>query len=740
MAIPGNFLSAVAETVDPDTSGWTAVLNCTKSLGSGGRVGDGCLALTSVAAGEMQATTTAAYPVAVGSTYETFADTASATEPERIGILWLSASYAAISTTWSPTTTAASGSWHRVSVAGVAPSGAVYARVVLSATATAAAKIHYWENVYFGFPVRTSGNLLSFNTENPQVDASAWAVDTNCAITRDVPVVSWAVDWYYGSGPVIKATTTANGNMAVKTVETPGITPGVEYGGYIYLNPPTSGSAAWVELRWYDASTTLISTKRSALAAPGTGWYRQRVSGVAPAGAATVVMAAGITGATAAQVLRVQGAVLGAPPVIEVGSVVTYEDASFEEGIGQWTVASGVATLARSTPWVSSGVWDGSYSLVATSTTATTSVLVSGRYPITVGQSWRPQVEIKPASTGWQIGLGIRWYDGSGALISTSTSGVDTIPSAAWWTVFADATPPAGAATAAIEVTLTAPSSSSAQLDAVALYPALPAFEVTPHSDLGEVTVTFRELDSGAAFTLYRVVGAAQTVVRGPDGWLQGVVLSSEQMTVEDYEAPLGVPVRYRYSMVSVTTGAATGDGISDEVTLTVSDPSACWVKNPLQPERNVLLRAATAPDWQRPIEQAEYRIRGRRNSVVLSDVRGGLAGTLEVWTDNDDQRQALHFALDTGSVLLIQFAPGLGLEDAYYAVGQAVEGRIVPYGGEPRRRWQLPLTQVDAPIGGVGGTAGWTVQDVISTYDTVQQVFDSYATVLDLVLDNRKV
>ncbi|MBQ1165918.1 hypothetical protein KBZ21_48850, partial [Streptomyces sp. A73] len=69
MAIPGNLLSATAEMVDPNTSGWAAKLNCSLSLASGGRTGDGCLKLTSAAAGEMQARSFSSAPVDAGSLY-----------------------------------------------------------------------------------------------------------------------------------------------------------------------------------------------------------------------------------------------------------------------------------------------------------------------------------------------------------------------------------------------------------------------------------------------------------------------------------------------------------------------------------------------------------------------------------------------------------------------------------------------------------------------------------------------
>lgn len=739
MAIPGNFLSATTEMVDPDTSGWQTVTNCTKSLGTGGRNGAGTLTLTSTAAGEMQASTASAYPVTAGTTYQTFADAASANQPERIGIQWLDATLTPVgSTTWSLTTNSASSSWHRIGVAGACPAGATQARVVLSATTTASAKTHAFENVYLGPPMKSSGNLLTFNAESGgEVDASGWAADVNATIGRDVPVTTWSATWYLSGGETIKLTAVANGDTSALTAETPTVSAGTEYIGTCYLQPPTTTASCWVELRWYDSSSALISTNRAVLAQPGTGFYRQSVSGVAPAGAATARLAVGITGATAGQVLRVETAVLKVATPLVDGSVVPYSDASFEAGIGQWTVVSGVATIARSA-WGTA--WEGQYSLAVTSSTATTSTLRSGRYPVTAGATWRAQVTIKVSGGSWGVAPQIHWYDSGGTSISVTSLPADSVPSdGVWWNEWNDGVAPANAATAAIELLLTAPAvSTSVTVDSAALMPSLPGFEVDPDDDLGNVTLIMRTLASGYLLTLYRIVGSAQTVVRGPNGFLQGVLLSSAQMTVEDYEVPLGQPVSYRYVLTD-SVGAYKGGGQSAPVSVSVPDISDCWIKDPLQPQRNVRLMAAVAPDWARPIEQTEYRVRGRRNSVILYDVRGGLTGTLQVWTQSDAERAALHFALDTGHPLLLQLSPDLGIEDVYVAVGEAVEARHVPYGGEPRRLWQLPLTQQDAPIGGAAGSAAWTVQDLATTWTTVLNVSSAYATVFDVVLDNRE-
>ena len=174
MAIPGNFLSPSTESMDPVITGWTPKLNCTLSKGIGGRNGDGCLVVKSVAAGEMQARTVSSYAVTPGTVYYAFADTAGVVG-ERIGIRWLTIGSTELMVTWSVTTTGSSSSWHRVSVAGQAPVGATKAQVLLSSTEAGSTVNHYWENVYFGLPVRTVGNLLDFNTESTELSASGWA-------------------------------------------------------------------------------------------------------------------------------------------------------------------------------------------------------------------------------------------------------------------------------------------------------------------------------------------------------------------------------------------------------------------------------------------------------------------------------------------------------------------------------------------------------------------------------------
>lgn len=741
MPIPGNFLSSTTESIDPNASGWTSKLNCTIGLGIGGRNGDGCLAVKSVAAGEIQARTVSSYPVTAGVVYYAFSDT-SGQVAERIGIRWLNAAGTEVAITWSLATMAASASWHRVSVAGAAPAGAAQAQVLLSSTETAANINHFWENVYLGLPIRTTGNLLPFNTESTEVDASSWAAVVNATISRQVPVISYAVDNYWAGGHTLAMTATAAGNASVLAVDRPTVTPGTEYLAYAYLQPPVLTSQAWIELRFYDTVGNQIAAQRSTLAPPATtGMYRQRASMVAPANAATCSVAAGLDAASAGQVLRLEAVAVKVAPKFQAGSLLPYADSSFEQGVAGWTVPTGVATLARTTPWGAS-FFEGSYALAVTSTTATTSTVRSAKFTgVAAGQNFRAQVIAHPAAGSWStVTVRTHWYSAAGGDLGTSTGVAYVLPGSSWYALPADAVAPANATQAAVEIVPTASATNSVlHVDQAVLWQVLPLTEVEAFSDDGYIELTLRELALDYELSVYREgADGSRTLVRSTSGLIDHQVITSDLMIIEDHEAPLNVPVRYHieiYPPGSLTAVTRT----SDYATVTLADINQCWLKDPGNPQRNLRVLVGKAPDWQRPIDQTAYVIRGRRNKVVLYGKRQGLEGDLAIATRSNEERKALHLLLDSGNVLLWQAVPGMGVDDMYVNVGAVPEARFGALAQDEWRTWTLPLTETDMPVTtAVNGAAGRTWQDVLTEFDTWQDVLNAYATWEAVLLDQR--
>lgn len=738
MAIPGNFLSPTTESIDPNTSGWTSKFNCTLEKGTGGRNGDGCLAVRSVAAGEMQARTVSSYPVTPGTVYYAFADTAGVST-ERIGIRWLSSTGTEVSVTWSLTTMSAFANWHRVSVAGAAPAGATQAQVLLSSTETAGSVVHYWENVYLGAPIRVLGNLLPFNAESTEVDASGWTPVVNATISRQVPMVQWSSTNWTAGGHTLAMTAVAAGNASIISVDRPTVTPGQEYLAYAYLQPPVLTAQAWIELRFYDSVGNQVQTTRSTLAAPGTGMYRQKVSATAPAGAATCGLAAGLDGASAGQVLRLETVVIVVAPALQSGSVLPYADASFEQGVADWSVASGVATIARTTPWGASS-FEGSYALAISTATATSSVIRSAKFPVTPSVNWRAQVLAHPAAGSWSTAVvRVRWYDAANTDLGASLGVSYVLPGTSWYALQPDQTAPATATQAAVEIVPTATAASSVlHIDRVALWKVLPLTTVSADSGAGYVTLTLRELPLDYTLTVYRVgTDGVRTLVRGASGLIDRQTITSDLLVVEDHEAPMGTPFSYYIVIYDLEGDLFTRP--SDTVTLTLDDINEAWLKDPGNPQRNMRVMVAKAPDWQRPIEQSTVVVRGRRNKVVLSGRRQGLEGDLAIWTRSDEERAALHLLLDSGNTLLWQAAPGMGVDDIYVSVAQANEARVGQLAQEQWRAWTLPLTEQDMPVTtGINGSGGRTWQDVLTEFGTVADVLDVYATTEDLLLDHR--
>ncbi|MGW4834791.1 hypothetical protein [Streptomyces globisporus] len=744
MPIPGNMLSAATESMDPTFTGWRVRLNCTLLSGTGGRNGAKSLSVKSTAAGEVQAETVSMYTVTAGQTYQVFADSSSANEVERIGLEWLSRLGTPVgSILWSLPTASASSSWHRVGVAGVAPPGALRVRIVLSSTAAGAAVSHYWENVYLGPPIRTTGNLLSFATETPEIDTSAWTAGANTTVSRQVPMMSWSVNWYWAGAHVLALTATGSGTASATTVENPVVTPGVEYLAFAYLAPPTTGSNCWIELRFFDGSGTQLLATRGTLAPASTGFHRQKVSAVAPVNAATCRLAVGMDSATAAQALRVEQSVIQVAPGVQAGSVLPYADASFEQGVAGWTKTAGVATIARSTPWGSAAL-EGSYSLTVTSSTTTASTVRSARFPLpagTGGLGFRLQFSETVTAGGWTVTRGIRWYDAVNTDLGLTTSSAGTVPGPGWWTLSADHTAPAAATQAAVELTLTATSTNSVvNVDKVALWQALPLVTLTASESTASLRLTLRELSVDDLIKVWRVTeDGTRTLVRGPSGLLDGTVaITSDLMVIDDYEAPLATPVFYRAEMTS--PGGTLSIRNSSWSTVPHADINLAWLKDPSAPQRNMQVMVKQAPNWARPVEQGIYRVAGRRNAVVLSDVRGGLEGELVIWTRSDDERRNLHWLLDPGRVLLWQAAPGVGVDDLYVSVGAISENRVGGPATELWREWSLPLSEVDMPTTvGVGGSAGRTWQDILTEFASWEAVRDTYATWEAVLLDQRR-
>jgi hypothetical protein len=304
-----------------------------------------------------------------------------------------------------------------------------------------------------------------------------------------------------------------------------------------------------------------------------------------------------------------------------------------------------------------------------------------------------------------------------------------------------DAVAPANTAKAAVEVVgVAGGASSSLWMDAAALWQVQPLTAVVEHDDDGYATVTLRELTAGQLISLYRVTqDGTRTLIRGQNGLIDRDPIATDILIVEDHEAPLNTLIYY-YVELYTAAGVLASTRNSSTLSIDLADINMAWLKDPGYPTRNLQVMVQRAPDWQRPIEQAAFVVRGRRNKIVLSGARQGLEGDLAIFTRTDQERAALHQLLSSGNVLLWQAVPGMGVADMYVNVGAVTEARLGGLAQEPWRVWTLPLTEADMPTEtGVNGASDRTWQDVLSEFSTWQAVLDAYATWEDVLLNRRK-
>ncbi len=249
-------------------------------------------------------------------------------------------------------------------------------------------------------------------------------------------------------------------------------------------------------------------------------------------------------------------------------------------------------------------------------------------------------------------------------------------------------------------------------------------FTLQPDTDQSRIVVTV----AGVTNTQARVVrvssGGVASTIRGGDPATfvggAGVFL--------DFEAPLDTPLTYQIRNIA-------NDGVQGSSgTVVLPSEGLVWLKHPGTPTLNMTLRVEDFPSEENDIPQAIFKPIGRKFPVAVSSRRFAETGTLTAITSTLGERDAIKAILDSGSTLLLQAPAGWGVGSNYVAVGVVTADRLIPYGPDPQRRWTLPLTYVDSPVGMASAGVGNSCADVIATYATCADVLDAKATCAALI------
>lgn len=735
MSVASNLLAANTAGMETDTSGWTAGANTTLSWSTRFYAGAHSLGMTRTGStGAASATTVSRVPVTAGSEYTAYAYFANVVavsgRTATVRVDWWAAASggtAISSVTTSAATLATATTWNTPppTLIATAPAGAAFASVTVTVSGMAASETVAVDVISIGLPNSIALNALSYNAQGVEVDASGWQAVTNCAVGRNA---SLSFEGWYS----LAVTSTAAGDTKARTATGYSVTPGTEYLGYAWVYAPVSGADYRTEIEWYDATNALLSTSTTPTPwhPPASTWTRCNVVGTAPTGAATARLVLRPTATASSQAWLFDQMTLRVSPHLD-GSLLTYAEQDFEIDVSGWGAAG--CTIAQGT----ANVVSGAYAMQVTATGGGNAVVwVDRMISIETGEAYQvaPRVYKTATVTDAEFDLVADWYDAAGVKIASSNTRWNAGTSAGTFTMTGGAVAPAGAVSMVAGIRFISPSAGAVfSVDMVYVGPG--GLVTMPEEIPGQyaMKVTAKGLTTSGATTwgLWRVAAdGSQTPIRGWDGDLSSEVVVGDVAVVEDYESPLGVPVRYR---VSVWGPSLSLTYISPPVTLPEPDGSIVVLKDPGQPLRNCFAVVQAPPNWTRAARQGKNYVRGRARPIVITDVRSSREGSLAVVTETDEERTAVEWITDTGNTLLAQWPSGWGLNDMYVQVGDVTESRVSTYAGHSDRTWDLALTEVDRPIGGMTGSAARTWQDIADDYASWAEVFDAADSWLDV-------
>lgn len=734
MSVASNLLSSNTSSMETDASGWTAGTNTAIARTTArAYAGVASLQLTASSAGTVRATTASRYGVTAGASYMCYAYVANATSASgrtaSVTITWYGAGLLGpmVGESTSQTVAIPSTGWLTPPpiLLATAPANAATATVTVTVTGMTAGSAVSVDAVAFGPPALLEGNLLGYNAQGCEADASGWQSLWNATVGRTSAASYegwWALQMTSGAADLVRCGTTAAAPVSA----------GVEYYASAWVRPPSGGTELRIQVRWLDAGGAVLSTSSH----PWTDlepltWTRCVVIDTAPAGAthARVVLEAVAT--APGQAWITDQIALRTTPTLP-GSMIGYAAQSMEAGISAWAAESG-CTVARSTALSYEGV----ASLVVTATGGQDAVITMTRdLAVTPRQAYQmvPHVYHAQAEADVLIDMIFTWRASDGSVITSTYYRWSMAAQGGWYRPRGSGVAPAGAALLTVGMRLLSPSAGDVfYVDQVLVAVGGIAAIADPIADAYGATVRVQGLTTGGYtyWGLWRMdPTGVLTPVRGPQGDITQSTITGDIDVAQDYEAPLGVPVRY---YLKLWTGSAYAGFTSAAIVIPEPDPTMVVIKDPGQPARQTTAVVATLPDWTRTARQGIHAVRGRARPIVISDTRTGRTGTLTLVTETLADADRLWWVLESGSTLLLQWPSEAGERDVYVQVGDVTEAHIVAYTGYGDRTWSLPLTEVDRPIGGIAGSATRTWQTVADEAADWLAVLQSAETWLDV-------
>lgn len=202
----------------------------------------------------------------------------------------------------------------------------------------------------------------------------------------------------------------------------------------------------------------------------------------------------------------------------------------------------------------------------------------------------------------------------------------------------------------------------------------------------------------------------------------QGLEPEGGGVFFDDYDTPTDAGFRYRATQGGVVIATSDVVVLPSNGRFFLMDPTLPMSALPVIPAANAI------PEWQRTAPVGVYRVLGRQDPIVVTDVRWWAEGEFTCYTLTAAQRDAFGQLSAQGlTVGLYGPAEVLGGIGRIYLVGSQVnERRVSPRGTEQAREWHVQVTQVAQPTQVPRTTPLVDWGDVVAAYPTWQDVVDN--------------
>ena len=234
--------------------------------------------------------------------------------------------------------------------------------------------------------------------------------------------------------------------------------------------------------------------------------------------------------------------------------------------------------------------------------------------------------------------------------------------------------------------------------------------------------------NGGIEFTIERnlVVGTGAVIVRGTD---HAPATGPDLFHKVDYEPPAGYALNYTVTV---------SDGTDTAVAYATADPidhGGDWLMPVSRPELGMMITVEKggAGSLERGLQHSTSTVINRPDPVVVSFGRKMWTATWTLLTLNDDERvkflQILQYAH-----LMFTPRPFFGFEEPIFCVmGEVTEQRVVGWGGETARRWNVEVIQIARPPATyVAPAAQHTWQNRLDEAATWDEVLNSFVDWFD--------